>query len=129
MADDVVTGTSGHAEFGVKARFRDTISKGHLVFKFSGINLMSTSIDWLVIVGSDIQIEGQGTLDNIGGYYFRVTARDNDEPGTGNDVFGIKIWDGNPDDTATTLIHSSSNVLSGGNIVIHKDQNDIVNAH
>ena len=38
------------------------------------------------------------------------------------DEFDIKMWDGDPDDVTTSLVHSSKNVLSGGNIKVHKKQ-------
>jgi hypothetical protein len=49
-----------------------------------------------------------------------VIAKDFGEPGVGRDEFDIKIWNGNPDDSGSNLIHSSKNVLGGGNIVVHK---------
>ena len=49
-----------------------------------------------------------------------MIAKDFGEPGAGKDEFDIKIWNGDPNLDTSVLIHSSKNVLSGGNIVVHK---------
>jgi hypothetical protein len=122
VADDEVTGISGSANFGFNVKYKKDASTGNLEFQFQtgSIDLKSTSIDWIVMSERNAQFAGQGRLKGTYGYYFRVIAKDFGEPGAGADEFDIKIWDGNPDDTATSLVHSSKNVLSGGNIVVHK---------
>jgi hypothetical protein len=69
------------------------------------------------VSGDNVQFKGTATVNGNPGYYFRVTAQDKAEPGTGKDTFALKIWQGNPD-TDGTLLHSSHNILSGGNIQI-----------
>jgi hypothetical protein len=122
MASDEVTGISARANFGFNVKYKQDVSTGNLEFQFhtGNLNLKSTSIDWIVISGSNAQFKGQGRFNGIDGYFFRVTAKDFGEPGAGTDEFDIKIWDGDPDNSVSSLVHSSKNILSGGNIVIHK---------
>ena len=95
---------------------------GNLEFQFQtgDLNLKSTSIDWLVISSENAQFKGQARVNGTEGYFFRVIAKDFGEPGVDTDEFDIKIWDGDPDDVDTSLVHNSKNVLGGGNIVVHK---------
>lgn len=95
-------------------------ANGNLEFQYhveDKINLKSTEITWLVVSGSNAQFKGMATLNSESGYYFRVTAKDNGEPGVGADWFSIKIWYGDPD-TDGTLVHSSKDFLAGGNIMV-----------
>jgi hypothetical protein len=110
----------GKANFGFVARYKQGGSAGNLEFQYqdAGINLKSTSIDWLVISAVSAQFQGTGTINGEGLYTFRVMAKDNGEPGVGVDHFDIKIWDGT--DTEADPIHKAKNVLDGGNIVVHK---------
>ena len=56
-------------------------------------------------------VYGTGTIDGSGSYAFRIRMTDNQEPGTGFDVYGIIISNG---------YDSGDKVLEGGNIQIHK---------
>jgi hypothetical protein len=110
----------GKATFGFVAKYKDSISTGNLEFQYNdaGINLKSTSIDWLVISGVSAQFQGTATINGQGTYTFRVLAKDNAEPGAGADQFDIRIWQGTNTDSA--IYHKSKNTLGGGNIVVHK---------
>jgi hypothetical protein len=121
MADDEATGLNGRANFGFNVKYKQEVSTGNLEFQFQtgDINLKSTSINWLVISSANAQFKGTARVNGTDGYVFRVIAKDFGDPGSGADEFDIKIWDGDPDAADTTLIHSSKNVLSGGNIVVH----------
>jgi hypothetical protein len=121
-ADDEVSCLSGRASFGFNVKYKQDVSTGNLEFQFQagGLNLKSASIDWLVMSAENAQFKGRGRVNGVEGYFFRVIAKDFAEPGVGADEFAIKIWDGDPDSTDTTLVHSSKNVLNGGNIVVHK---------
>jgi parallel beta-helix repeat protein len=112
--------SEGKANFGFVAKYRKGSSTGNLEFQYKDgeINLKSTSIDWLVISGTSAQLQGTGTINGEGLYTFRVRATDSGEPGAGIDHFDIKVWAGT--DTEGEPIHSAKNVLSGGNIVVHK---------
>lgn len=108
----------GRANFGFIAKYIKGQAKGNLEFQYQlgDINLKSTSITWLVVGGSNAQFKGEATLNGTLGYHFRVLAHDGGELSA--DTFNIKIWDGDPDDPTTDLVHSSHNTLSGGNIQV-----------
>lgn len=74
-----------------------------------------------MVSGRNAQFKGTATLNGEPGYYFRVIAQDNGEPGAGRDTFAIKIRFGDPEDEGT-LIHSSHNTLAGGNIIVRTKQ-------
>jgi parallel beta-helix repeat protein len=118
--DSESTLPGGKANFGFVAKYKRGSSTGNLEFQYkdADINLKSTTIDWLVISGVSAQFQGTGTINGQGLYTFRVMAKDNGEPGTGSDLFNIKIWENT--DTEADPIHKAKNILSGGNIVIHK---------
>jgi hypothetical protein len=75
------------------------------------------NIDYLVVSGSNAKFGGKAKVDGVSGCYSRVQAQDVAEPGVGKDTFSIKIWNGDPN-LDGTLIHSSHNVLAGGNIMV-----------
>jgi parallel beta-helix repeat protein len=110
----------GKANFGFTARYKNDVSTGKLNFQYkdADIHLKSTSIDWLTISSVSAQFQGTGTINGEGLYTFRVQAKDNGEPGAGSDHFDIKIWEGT--DTEADPYHKAKNVLSGGNIQVHK---------
>ncbi len=115
--DDSNSQLAGKATFGFVAQYQRGYAQGNLGFQFrhGDISLKSTSIAWLVVSSSNAQFKGMATVNGVSGYYFRVAAQDG---GTGgSDTFAIKIWFGDPD-VGGVLIHSSHNVLSGGNIIV-----------
>jgi hypothetical protein len=118
--NDKVTGLSGWAEFSLNARYRRGESIGNLTYQFimGDLNLQSRKIDWLVIIGDYAYMEGQGNINGIDGYFFRVIATDRGTPGIGVDEFDITIWYGDPDNPDSLLFHSSKNVLGKGNIFV-----------
>lgn len=118
---DEVTGEPGRANFGMNVKYKQEASTGNLEFQFQAgdINLKSISIDWLVISETNAQFRGECRINGADGYFFRVIAKDLGEPGVGIDEFDIKIWYGDPDDPASSLVHNSKNLLGGGNIVVH----------
>ncbi|KND42819.1 family 43 glycosylhydrolase [Streptomyces stelliscabiei] len=81
---------TGKADFSFTAAYgkSDTKPSGKVAFDFAGAKLKfrSTSIEWLVVSGSEAVLQGYGTVNGKGGYLFRVTA------GDGPDTFKIKIW-------------------------------------
>lgn len=83
------------------------------------MNIIARALDFLVVTGGKIaQFGGTATKDGQTGYYFRVKAIDNGEPGT-LDGFWIKIWAGDIITAETTdPIYNSHNTLSGGNIQV-----------
>jgi surface protein len=118
--DTESTLAGGKANFGFVVKYKGLASNGNLEFQYkdAGINLKSTSIDWLVISGVSAQFQGKATINGKGPYTFRVLAKDNGEPGVNNDNFDIRIWDGT--DTLANPVHKAKSTLAGGNIVVHK---------
>jgi len=57
--------------------------------------------------------KGTATVNGVEGYTFKVTVKDNGEPGTG-DSFLIVIKD-----PANTTVYAKGATLTGGNIQIH----------
>lgn len=120
-ADDEITGLYGRTNFGFSVRYKQETSTGTLEFQFhiGELNLISTSIYWLVISKVNVQFTGECRINGADGYFFRVIAKDLGVPGVGIDEFDIKIWYGDPDYPDSFLLHSSKNLLDGGNIVVH----------
>lgn len=121
--------STGKASFGFVAKSHNNASAptGSARFQFNagGLNFHSTSYDSLVVSGNKSQLQGVGTIDGAGGYRFRLTCVDGDQPGgDGHDRFRIKIWS-----DSNTLIYDNqlnapdgadpTTVLSGGSIRIH----------
>jgi len=105
------------ASFEFVARYKKEAFAGSLEYQYSDINLESTSIDWLVIIGAGACFQGTGTINGAGLYTFRVMVKDGGEPGVGMDKFDIMIWEGTS--TEAGPVHKAKNVLSEGNIQIH----------
>ncbi len=120
IPDAESTVPNGRANFGFLAKYKDGGSTGNLEFQYKDaeINLKSSSIDWLTITGISAIFQGTATINGDGLYTFRVTAKDNAEPGAGADNFDIRIWQGTGTDSDP--YHKAKNVISGGNIVVHK---------
>ncbi|MGA1840564.1 MAG: putative metal-binding motif-containing protein [bacterium] len=119
-ADDEVNGVSGLAEFSINARYARDGSMGSLTYQFimEDLDLRSNKIDWLVIIGHYAYLQGHGKVNGTEGYFFRAIVKDLGTPGIGVDEFNIKIWDGDPDDWDSKLIHGSKNVVAKGNILV-----------
>jgi hypothetical protein len=117
--NDNNVGLGGKATFGFIVKYIKDQTAGNLEFQFSvsQLNLKSTSIAWIVVSGSNVQFTGSATIDGNSGFFFRVIAQDKGEPGVGKDTFAIKVWSGDPE-SGGELIHSSHNILAGGNIQV-----------
>jgi hypothetical protein len=104
-----------------------TAPTGNTQFQFvaGSLNFKSTSYDWLVVSGNKAQYEGEGTINDLPGYGFRLTAWDNEG---GFDKFRIKIWrlsDGavvydNRFGTPDANEVANPQAIASGSIVIHK---------
>jgi streptogramin lyase/N-acetylneuraminic acid mutarotase len=84
------------------------------VVRDSGVDLVATSFDWLVISDSTAQFQGTGTINGSGSFRFRVIAT------TGTPVeetFQIRIWDSAH--SFTTPLYRAAGTLGGGEIRIH----------
>lgn len=119
---------TGRANFGFVAKYKRgaTAPSGHTEFQFQAadLNFASASYEWLVVSGSRAQYKGAGTINGQGAYRFLLTATDNGEPGT-DDQIRMKIWDPATDEVVYDNQHSQDDssgtgtTLSGGNVYIH----------
>jgi hypothetical protein len=103
-------------------------------FNFQTVNLAfhSDTYDWLVVGGARAQFKGTGSLNDVGGYKFMLTAVDGKITDNGSpDRFRIKIshyddalkqdvidYD-NQLDASTEGTTSEGTVVGGGNVVVH----------
>lgn len=111
----------GKATFGFVARQKSDKSSGQLEFQYKtdGLNLNSTSYDWVAVAATQVMFEGIGRLNGADSYKFRVRAVDGDAVGgAAPDRFEIRIWIG--DDTWDMPTYRAEGYLEGGQIVVHK---------
>lgn len=108
------------ATFGFIARNKKAVASGNLEFQYqaSGINLKSSAYDFAHIVTTQAIFEGQGSINNVEGYKFRVRAVDGDKLGNVADRFEIRIWTGG--NSFDSPLYKAEGDLSGGQIVVHK---------
>ena len=125
---------TGRANFGFVSKYQKgaNVPSGNTEFQFqvAGMDFKSDAYQWLVISGSKAQYKGTGSINGVSGYGFLLTACDAEVNGScqgvSTDTFRIKIWNTatgsvvydnapGPDD-----LTSSTEVISGGDIVIHK---------
>ena len=110
----------GKATFGFVAKHKDNKSSGQLQFqsKTDDLNLKSTSYDWVTLSNTQVIFQGEGRLNGVPGYKFRVHAFDGDKTGTGVDRFTIRIWTSG--DNYDMPTYRAEGDLGGGQIVVHK---------
>ncbi|MCA9213378.1 MAG: hypothetical protein KDB27_09960, partial [Planctomycetales bacterium] len=125
--------TTGKANFGFVSKYKNgaTVPSGETEFQFKagGLNLHSTSHDWLVIAGSKAMYKGDATVNGVPGYSFQINAIDgNLQGGDGVDKFRIKIKEAGGGviyDNQVGCADQGDNAdpctsIGGGNIKIHK---------
>ena len=125
------TSLTGEATFGFVSRYskRASVPTGQTEFKFhvANMNFKSTSYQWLVIARARAMYKGTGTINGEGNYGFMLSAIDEKlTPSTDVDLFRIRIWDKDNDDT---IVYDNqmgdykyadpTTAISGGSIVIH----------
>jgi len=105
-------------------------------FQTANLDFHSDTHDWLVVGGARAQFKGAGSLNDVAGYQFMLTAIDGDiSGGGGTDRFRIKIsrydetlkqdvvvYD-NQISSGTEGTLSEGTALGAGNIVIHTAKN------
>ncbi len=104
---------SGRASFSFSARYVGATPTGAAEFQTSSVKFRSTSYRFLVVAGSSIGLEGQGTVNGAAGYSFRLDATD-----ASPDTLRMRIWS-----TATGSTRYDSGgprPLGGGQIQIHR---------
>jgi hypothetical protein len=128
-ADPALT---GKANFGFVSKYQKgaEVPTGNTEFQFKAgdLNFHSDSYDWLVIAGHKAKYKGVGTINGSGNYGFMISAIDEElTPSTDVDLFRIKIWDKDNEDTIVydNLMGGADDAdpttaIGGGNIVIHK---------
>lgn len=120
---------AGKLHFESDAKFNNgsTIPSGTAKVNLPGRDFVTTSLSWMTINGSTLQLSGQGTIDNTGNYGFLLTGLDGKLDGKKlPDKARIKIWNratgaiiydsqmNSPDNAAPAI------VLGGGNVNIKK---------
>jgi parallel beta-helix repeat protein len=110
----------GKATFGFVAKQKNETSSGQLEFQYHAddLKLKSTSYDWVSVASVQVMFEGEGVLNGVPGYKFRVWAFDGDKAGGQPDRFTIRIWIG--DDSYGSPTYRAEGDLGGGQIVVHK---------
>ena len=125
-------GAEGKANFGFVSKYKKgaDVPTGETEFQFKAgsLNFHSDSYEWLVVAGHKAMYKGVGTINGAGNYGFMLSAIDEKlTPSTDVDLFRIKIWDKDDDDT---IVYDNqmgaeddadpTTAIGGGNIVIHK---------
>jgi endonuclease G len=114
---------AGKGQFEVSAKYLKGAATptGSTTFAVAGSSFASTSYEWLVVSGSNAQVQGTGTINGAGSYGFLMTASD-----ASPDKFRIRIWEtssgttvfdnvmGAPDD----IDLASPQALGGGKIQV-----------
>ncbi len=124
---------TGKANFGFVAKYKkgSTQVEGNTEFQFQSgdINFKSTTHNSmsLVIAGAQAIYKGVGTINNVSGYSFMVSAIDGDmKTNPVSDKFRIKIWNTSSgaivyDNQLGQLENvEATTALGGGSIVIHQ---------
>jgi hypothetical protein len=119
--DEVCAGAEGKANFGFVSKYKRgaTVPTGNTEFNFKagGLNLHSSSYDWLVVTGSDYaRYKGVGTINGEGEYKFMLWAGDGDP-----DTFRIRIWWEDGETEVPVYDNGMNQAIGGGNIVVHSD--------
>ena len=108
--------------FQLSAKYQKGVLSGSVVVTLpNGQTVTSTSLAWLVISGSKMQIRGEATLDGASGYSFLVTGTQSPY------AFRLKVWrttDGtvlydNVPGASDDIDLASPQALGGGTIAIH----------
>jgi hypothetical protein len=123
---------TGKANFGFVSKYKKGIDipTGQTEFNFNiaNMNFHSDSYEWLVVAGARAQYKGAGTINGTGNYGFILTCIDSAlTPSTNVDLFRIKIWDRDNDDSSVYDNQSGdadssdpATAIDGGSIVIHR---------
>lgn len=116
-----------HFESEAKYEKKTNLLKGSMKVKLPGKDFKATSLSWLTITGSRVQLAGAGTIEGVGGYSFLLSGIDGKIDGKKlPDKVRIKIWNvatgeviydsqmNSPNAAAPTI------TLGGGNVNIKK---------
>jgi hypothetical protein len=103
------------ATFGFVAKSKNTVASGNMEFHYNanGINLSSTSIDWVQIAANQAMFEGSATINGAGSYKFRTRAVDGSP-----DRLEMTIWTSGG--SFDSPLYRAEGNLGGGQIVVKK---------
>jgi len=110
----------GKGTFGFVAGFKDHsfTPSGHLTYidHAFGAKVQSTDVKTYTLdLSNQRTFGGDCNYNGASGYTYSATVQDNGEPGTGNDMFSISVYD-----SSANLVYSAPlTLLGGGNIEIH----------
>jgi hypothetical protein len=105
--------TAGKANLNVNAKYNNPATPtGNAKFSVTGVDLNSTSYDWLVVSGTTAKLQGTGTFNGAANYGFLLTVTD-----AATDTYSITIWN----KATNTVVYTSgaAQALTGGNLTIH----------
>ena len=121
---------TGRAHFGFVSKYAKgaTVPSGTTSFRFTAadVDFQSTSYDWMVVSGTKATYRGTGTLNDVAGYRFALTADDgNSKPG-GVDKLRVRIWHAATgalvydNQAGAALDAAPTTAIGGGQISVHK---------
>lgn len=124
--DGFVTGSVSlaGARFGVVVRYDKGANRpsGKVTFSLRTANFEfeSTGFDWLDVAAGRAQVQGTGTLNGPGGYFFRVSVVDGG-PGNAPDMLALRIWHVDAATGAEVVDYDNGGgvVTNAGNLVVH----------
>ena len=100
----------------------DTTDTSHFTLP-GGAVLVSTAYDWLTVSGKDASLQGEGSLDGVSGYTFRVVVHDGGSPAKSDrlrlvvwDPDGEVVYDSQPGDPLTA---APTTKLLSGSVTVH----------
>ena len=125
----IASPSAGAGTFGFNAKYlKDrALPTGNTEFSTPGLEFLSSSYEWLVVAGANVQVRGTGAVNGAGGYAFILSATDGDVAGNGIDRFRIRIWNAttgvvfydNVPGASDDIDTASPQQLGGGNITVH----------
>jgi parallel beta-helix repeat protein len=116
----------GKANFGFVAKYKKGANEpmGNTQFEFEvgDLEFHSASYDWLIITGSKAMFKGTGTVNEVEGYKFMISATDGElEEEGGEDKFRIRIWqEDNLGNENVIYDNGTETPMGGGQIMIHQ---------
>lgn len=107
--------TTGKANFTFDAKYtkNSTTPAGsaNLYYEAGNFHFVSTSVDWMRVLGNQAILGGKGTVNGSGEYQFMLWAVDGNP-----DAFRMRIWSG------SEVVYDNGAVqpIGGGKITLHK---------
>ena len=113
---------TGSAKFGFNTAFVNNQTTGNAKFMFEDIDFTSSSINWVVVTGQKIQIEGIGSiLGRSGQYKIYISALDTADPGENIDTVRVIISESDTNNVIYDSQVGASQVADPTAIIIKGD--------